>query len=262
MLGVLREAATNAARHAGVEHDRRLRRGRPDGADRLRPRHRRSASTRAGRAPTARGSAESIVGRAERAGGKATVVSRAGRRHRGRDPHPEDRRRDAPRPARARRRPRAHPRRRPVRADPGRRRGRRRIEVVGEADSVEDAVAVIRATRPDVVLLDVHLPGGGGHAVIEGLRGDKLDTRYLALSVSDAADDVIGVVRAGARGYVTKTIARRRAPRGGRARARRRRRVLAPPRRVRARRLRQRRAGAPRSRARPAHRRASARSCA
>ncbi len=81
------------------------------------------------------------------------------------------------------------------------------IEVVGEADSVEDAVAVIRATRPDVVLLDVHLPGGGGHAVIEGLRGDKLDTRFLALSVSDAADDVIGVVRAGARGYVTKTIA-------------------------------------------------------
>jgi DNA-binding NarL/FixJ family response regulator len=81
------------------------------------------------------------------------------------------------------------------------------IDVVGEADSVEDAVAVIRATRPDVVLLDVHLPGGGGHAVIEGLRGDKLETRFLALSVSDAADDVIGVVRAGARGYVTKTIA-------------------------------------------------------
>src|SRR5262245_57039535 len=80
-----------------------------------------------------------------------------------------------------------------------------RIAVVGEADSVEDAVAVIRATKPDVVLLDVHLPGGGGHAVIEGLRGDKLDSRYLALSVSDAADDVIGVVRAGARGIVTKT---------------------------------------------------------
>jgi DNA-binding NarL/FixJ family response regulator len=81
------------------------------------------------------------------------------------------------------------------------------IEVVGEADSVEDAVEIIRITRPDVVLLDVHLPGGGGHAVIEGLRADKLDVRYLALSVSDAADDVIGVVRAGARGYVTKTIA-------------------------------------------------------
>jgi DNA-binding NarL/FixJ family response regulator len=81
------------------------------------------------------------------------------------------------------------------------------LDVVGEAESVEAAVAVIRATRPDVVLLDVHLPGGGGRAVIEGTRADKLDTRFLALSVSDAADDVIGVVRAGARGYVTKTIA-------------------------------------------------------
>lgn len=80
------------------------------------------------------------------------------------------------------------------------------LDVVGEAASTEEAVAVIRATRPDVVLLDVHLPGGGGRAVIEGLRLDKLDTRFLALSVSDAADDVIGVVRAGARGYVTKTI--------------------------------------------------------
>jgi DNA-binding NarL/FixJ family response regulator len=81
------------------------------------------------------------------------------------------------------------------------------LDVVGEAASVEEAVAVIRASRPDVVLLDVHLPGGGGRAVIESLRGDKLDARFLALSVSDAADDVIGVVRAGARGYVTKTIA-------------------------------------------------------
>ena len=80
------------------------------------------------------------------------------------------------------------------------------LDVVGEAASVEEAVAVIRATRPDVVLLDVHLPGGGGRAVIEGTRGDNLETRFLALSVSDAADDVIGVVRAGARGYVTKTI--------------------------------------------------------
>jgi DNA-binding NarL/FixJ family response regulator len=80
------------------------------------------------------------------------------------------------------------------------------IDVVGEAGSVEDAVDVIRRTRPDVVLLDVHLPGGGGRAVIEGLTSDKLPTRFLALSVSDAADDVIGVVRAGARGYVTKSI--------------------------------------------------------
>jgi DNA-binding NarL/FixJ family response regulator len=81
-----------------------------------------------------------------------------------------------------------------------------RVEIVGEAASVEDGVAVIRATRPDVVLLDVHLPGGGGHAVISALRDDDLATRFLALSVSDAAEDVIAVVRAGARGYVTKTI--------------------------------------------------------
>ena len=80
------------------------------------------------------------------------------------------------------------------------------IDVVGEAGSVEDAVDVIRRTRPDVVLLDVHLPGGGGRAVIEGVAADKLPSRFLALSVSDAADDVIGVVRAGSRGYVTKSI--------------------------------------------------------
>jgi len=84
--------------------------------------------------------------------------------------------------------------------------GTPRVEIVGEAASVEDGIAVIRATTPDVVLLDVHLPGGGGHAVITGLRGDDLATRFLALSVSDAAEDVIAVVRAGARGYVTKTI--------------------------------------------------------
>jgi DNA-binding NarL/FixJ family response regulator len=80
------------------------------------------------------------------------------------------------------------------------------IDVVGEAASVEEAIDVVRRTRPDVVLLDVHLPGGGGRAVIDAIAGDKLPTRFLALSVSDAADDVIGVVRAGARGYVTKTI--------------------------------------------------------
>jgi DNA-binding NarL/FixJ family response regulator len=80
------------------------------------------------------------------------------------------------------------------------------IEVVGEAGSVEEAVEVVRRTHPDVVLLDVHLPGGGGRSVIDGIAGDKLATRFLALSVSDAADDVIGVVRAGARGYVTKAI--------------------------------------------------------
>ena len=59
---------------------------------------------------------------------------------------------------------------------------------------------------PDVVLLDVHLPGGGGRAILEALRDELTGTRYLALSVSDAAEDVIAVIRAGAGGYVTKTI--------------------------------------------------------
>lgn len=81
-----------------------------------------------------------------------------------------------------------------------------RVSVVGEADDVEGAVDVIVGTRPDVVLLDVHLPGGDGPAVIEGVRRAGVDTLFLALSVSDAADDVIAVIRAGARGYVTKAI--------------------------------------------------------
>ncbi|MGY1753158.1 response regulator [Blastococcus sp. SYSU D01042] len=80
------------------------------------------------------------------------------------------------------------------------------LDVVGEAPDVPTAVEGIRATRPDVVLLDVHLPGGGGRAVLETLRGELPDVRWLALSVSDAAEDVIAVIRAGARGYVTKTI--------------------------------------------------------
>jgi len=80
------------------------------------------------------------------------------------------------------------------------------IDVVGEAADRDEAIEAIRMLRPDVVLLDVHLPGGGGDTVIRGLRDDELDTRFLALSVSDAAEDVIAVVRAGARGYVTKTI--------------------------------------------------------
>ena len=77
---------------------------------------------------------------------------------------------------------------------------------VGEAADVATAVEGIRATAPDVVLLDVHLPGGGGRAVLETLRAELPDVRWLALSVSDAAEDVIAVIRAGARGYVTKTI--------------------------------------------------------
>ena len=77
-----------------------------------------------------------------------------------------------------------------------------RVEVVGEAGTVEEAVALIEATKPDVVLLDVHMPDGGGVEVARRLP----DTCFLALSVSDAPEDVIAVIRAGARGYVTKTI--------------------------------------------------------
>ncbi|OHU22161.1 DNA-binding response regulator [Mycobacteroides franklinii] len=78
------------------------------------------------------------------------------------------------------------------------------IEIVGEAGSVVEAVAGIRASAPDVVLLDVHMPSGGGVAVINGVGGSG--PVFLALSVSDAAEDVIAVIRSGARGYVTKTI--------------------------------------------------------
>jgi DNA-binding NarL/FixJ family response regulator len=80
------------------------------------------------------------------------------------------------------------------------------VTFVGEAPDVGTAIEGIRATLPDVVLLDVHLPGGGGRAVLEALRAELPQVRWLALSVSDAAEDVIAVIRAGAKGYVTKTI--------------------------------------------------------
>jgi DNA-binding NarL/FixJ family response regulator len=80
------------------------------------------------------------------------------------------------------------------------------VEVVGEASEVEAAIEMIGERTPDVVLLDVHMPGGGGRAVIEAVAGTHPEVKFLALSVSDAAEDVIGVIRAGARGYVTKTI--------------------------------------------------------
>ncbi len=80
------------------------------------------------------------------------------------------------------------------------------IEVVGEAEDVESAVRVIEEQRPDVVLLDVHLPGGGGRQVLTTLVPKLPDVRFLALSVSDAPEDVISVIRGGARGYVTKSI--------------------------------------------------------
>ena len=81
-----------------------------------------------------------------------------------------------------------------------------KAEIVGVASDVDEAITEIRRTRPDVVLIDVHMPGGGGLAVIGALTETNPDIKFLALSVSDAAEDVIAMIRAGARGYVTKTI--------------------------------------------------------
>src|SRR5260370_10835340 len=80
------------------------------------------------------------------------------------------------------------------------------VDVVGEASAVAEAVQKIAVLEPDVVLLDVHMPDGGGRAVLDAMRRSHPNVRFLALSVSDAAEDVIGLIRAGARGYVTKTI--------------------------------------------------------
>ena len=81
-----------------------------------------------------------------------------------------------------------------------------RFEIVGWATDVDDAIAAIRRERPDLVLIDVHMPGGGGLAVIQNMAETNPDVRFLALSVSDAPEDVIAMIRAGARGYVTKSI--------------------------------------------------------
>jgi DNA-binding NarL/FixJ family response regulator len=80
------------------------------------------------------------------------------------------------------------------------------VDVVGEADDVTPAIELIGDRLPDVVLLDVHLPGGGGQLVVTAVRAAHPEVRFLALSASDAPEDVIAVIRAGARGYVTKTI--------------------------------------------------------
>ena len=82
------------------------------------------------------------------------------------------------------------------------------VDIVGEAGTVAAAGPLIRDLDPDVVLLDVHLPDGGGEAVIAAVAPERPAVKFLALSVSDAAEDVIAVIRAGARGYVTKTISR------------------------------------------------------
>ena len=80
------------------------------------------------------------------------------------------------------------------------------VEVLGDASTVEEAVTCIVALEPDVVLLDVHMPGGGGLEVLRQVAEKRPAQRFLALSVSDAPEDVIAIIRAGARGYVTKTI--------------------------------------------------------
>ncbi len=80
------------------------------------------------------------------------------------------------------------------------------VQLVGTAIDVDAAIDGIRQTRPDVVLIDVHMPGGGGLTVIENVLQTNPNVRFLALSVSDAAEDVIAMIRSGARGYVTKTI--------------------------------------------------------
>jgi DNA-binding NarL/FixJ family response regulator len=80
------------------------------------------------------------------------------------------------------------------------------VDIVGDASEVEPAIEMIGERLPTVVLVDVHMPGGGGEAVIRSVLAHHPEVRFLALSVSDAPDDVIAIIRAGARGYVTKTI--------------------------------------------------------
>jgi len=80
------------------------------------------------------------------------------------------------------------------------------FELVGVASDVDDAIEDIRTSQPDVVLIDVHMPGGGGLAVVKAVHDTHPEMKFLALSVSDAAEDVIAMIRAGARGYVTKSI--------------------------------------------------------
>ncbi len=81
------------------------------------------------------------------------------------------------------------------------------VDVVSASSDIDEAIDAIREQRPDVVLVDVHMPGGGGLAVIQNVSETNPDVKFLALSVSDAAEDVIAMIRAGARGYVTKSIA-------------------------------------------------------
>jgi len=80
------------------------------------------------------------------------------------------------------------------------------LEIVGDASQVQPAIEMIRERQPDLVLVDVHMPDGGGRAVIVGVHDTHPNIRFLAISASDAPEDVVATVRAGARGYVTKTV--------------------------------------------------------
>ncbi len=80
------------------------------------------------------------------------------------------------------------------------------LVIVGDASEVPSAIEMIRERQPDLVLVDVHMPTGGGRAVIEGVHATHPDIKFLAISASDAPEDVVATVRAGARGYVTKTV--------------------------------------------------------
>jgi DNA-binding NarL/FixJ family response regulator len=80
------------------------------------------------------------------------------------------------------------------------------LDIVGDASDVESAIEMIRERRPDLVLVDVHMPSGGGRAVIQQVHATHPDIKFLAISASDAPEDVVATVRAGARGYITKTV--------------------------------------------------------
>ena len=191
-----REAMTNAAKFAGVEEiDVYLEVAEDSVSVFVRDRGAgfKRKSVPAGR----RGLTESIEGRMERAGGRATVTSAPGKGTEVELRLPQERV--------------VKPRvvlvddhalfLAGVRAELG-----DAVEIVGEAGSVAEAVPLIKERDPDVVLLDVHLPDGSGDAIINAVAPERPGVRFLALSVSDAAEDVIAVIRAGARGYVTKTI--------------------------------------------------------
>ena len=196
LVAAAREAATNAARHAGVEQvDVYVEVG--DDVIEAFVRDRGTGFDPDAVPDDRRGLADSVIGRMQRAGGTRARARHARCRHRGDAAAPE-----AP----------AVTRRVFLVDDHALFRAGVRAElegfheVVGEAGDVEEAVARILATQPEVVLLDVHLPGGGGEQVPARLLPTHPELTFLALSVSDAPDDVIRVIRAGARGYVTKSI--------------------------------------------------------